>query len=163
MRRIEFLPDELIEIGRDRYEHADPAVRRRMEALWLKAKGEKHERVAELAGCSRPTVQRLLDTYLAGGLSAVRTYHWKAPVGALAPHRDLLAAEFDERPPHTTAEACERIEKLTGVRRSESRVREFMRDELGLGWRKTGAVPLPPKLSLPEHAAKQAAFLKDGA
>ena len=28
-------------------------------------------------------------------------------------HRELLAAEFRERPPHTTAEACERIEQLT--------------------------------------------------
>src|SRR5450432_3778581 len=163
MRRIEFSPDELSEIGRDRYGHANIAVRRRMEALWLKAKGERHERIADLAGLSRPTVQRLLDTFIAGGLAAVQTYHWKVPVSALAPHRDLLAAEFLERPPHTTAEACERIERLTKVRRSESRVREFMRDELDLRWRKTGAVPLPPKLSLPEHAAQQAAFLKDGA
>ena len=61
-----------------------------------------------------------------GGPAAVRTFHWKVPVSALAPHRDLLAAEFLERPPHTTAEACERIEQLTGVRRGESRVREFM-------------------------------------
>ena len=38
-----------------------------------------------------------------------------------------------------------------------------MRDELDLKWRKVGAVPLPPKLSLPEHAAQQAVFLKDGA
>ena len=31
-----------------------------------------------------------------------------------------------------------------------------------LKWQKVGAVPLPPKLTLPEHADKQAAFLKDG-
>ena len=162
MRRIEFSSDELREIERDRYEHADPAVRRRMEALWLKANGEKHRRIVELAGVSRPTVQRLLDTFIAGGLAAVRTYHWKVPVSALTPHRELLAKEFGECPPHTVAEACERIERLTGVRRGESRVREFLRDSLDLKWRKVGAVPLPPKLSLPEHAAQQAAFLKDG-
>ena len=161
MRRIEFSPDVLSEIGRDRFEHADVAVRRRMEALWLKAHGEKHRRIVELAGVSRPTMQRLLDTYLSGGLPAVRAFHWKVPVSALDPHRELLAAEFRERPPHTTAEARERIERLTQVRRSESRVREFMRDSLKLKWRKVGAVPLPPKLSLPEHAAQQAAFLKD--
>ena len=163
MRRIEFPPVVLSEIEQDRFEHADLAVRRRMEALWLKAHGEKHQRIADLAKLSRPTVQRLLDTYLSGGLAAVRTFHWKVPVSALDPHRSLLAAEFRERPPHTTAEACERIERLTKVRRSESRVREFLRDTLKLKWRKVGAVPLPPKLSLPEHAAQQAAFLKDGA
>lgn len=162
MRRIEFPPDVLSEIERDRFKHLDPAVQRRMEALWLKAHGEKHQRIAELAGVSRPTVQRLLDTYLSGGLPAVRTFHWKVPVSALDPHRPLLEAEFRERPPHTTAEACARIEQLTQVRRSETRVREFLRDTLNLRWRKVGAVPLPPKLTLSEHAAKQAAFLKDG-
>jgi transposase len=163
MRRIEFPPDVLREIERDRFRHLDPSVQRRMEVLWLKAKGEKHQRIAELAGSSRPTVQRLLDLYLAGGLAAVRAFHWKVPVSALEPYRLLLEAEFRERPPHTVAEACERIEQLTGARRSESRVREFLRDTLKLKWRKVGAVPLPPKLTLPEHAAQQAAFLKDGA
>ena len=163
MRHIDFSPDVLNEIKRDRFEHMDPAVQQRMEALWLKAHGETHERIAELAGTSRPTVQRLLDTYLTGGLAAVRTFHWKVPVSALEPHRSLLEEEFRKRPPHTVAEACQRIEQLTGVRRSETRVREFLRDRLNLRWRKVGAVPLPPKLTLPEHAAKQAAFLKDGA
>jgi transposase len=163
MRQIEFSPDVLNEIARDRFEDLDPAVQRRMEVLWLKAHGETHQRIAELAGLSRPTVQRLLDTYLSGGLSAVRTFHWKVPVSALEPYRLLLEEEFRQRPPHTTAEACERIEQLTHVRRSETRVREFLRDTLNLRWRKVGAVPLPPKLTLPEHAAKQAAFLKDGA
>ena len=163
MRRIEFSPDVLSEIERDRFHHLDPAVQRRMEVLWLKAKGEKHQRIAELAGASRPTVQRLLDMYISGGLAAVRTFHWKVPVSALDPHRPLLEAEFRQRPPHTTAEACQRIEQLTKVRRSETRVREFLRDTLKLKWRKVGAVPLPPKLTLPEHAAQQAAFLKDGA
>jgi transposase len=163
MRQIEFPPDVLNEIARDRFEDLDPPVQRRMEALWLKAHGETHERIAELAGLSRPTVQRLLDMYLSGGLAAVRTFHWKVPVSALEPYRLLLEEEFRQRPPHTTAEACQRIEQLTGVRRSETRVREFLRDTLKLKWRKVGAIPLPPKLTLPEHAARQAAFLKDGA
>jgi len=163
MRRIEFSQELLDEIERDRFNHIDPAVQRRMEVLWLKAHGETHQRIAELAGVSRPTVQRLLDIYVSGGLPAVRTFHWKVPVSALEPHRSLLEAEFRQRPPHTTAEACQRIEQLTHVRRSETRVREFLHDTLKLRWRKVGAVPLPPKLTLPEHAAKQAAFLKDGA
>jgi hypothetical protein len=70
MRRIEFSPEVLDEIERDRFQHLDPAVQRRMEVLWLKANGEKHQRIAELAGLSRPTVQRLLDMFLSGGLIA---------------------------------------------------------------------------------------------
>ena len=73
-----------------------------------------------------------------------------------------LEAEFRERPPRTVNEACRRIEELTGVRRNYTRVRLFLRDTLGLHWRKVGAVPVPPKFSVAEHAQKQAAFLKSG-
>ena len=79
----------------------------------------------QAAGVSRATVQRLLRAYTSGGLEAVRTFHWKTPESALTPHRPLLEEEFAERPPHTVGEACERIEKLTGVRRRPTRVREF--------------------------------------
>jgi transposase len=131
-----------------------------MEVLWLKAHAEPHEKIAKLAGLSRATVQRILDLYESGSLSAVRTFHWKVPVSGLTPHRPLLEAEFAAHPPHTVGEACERIEKLTGVRRGPTRVREFLRDTMDLRWRKVAAVPVPPKMTLEEHAARQADFLK---
>ena len=81
----------------------------------------------------------------------------------MAPHRPQLEAEFREQPPHTVAEACARIEQLTGVRRGPTQVRAFLRDTLGLRWRKVAAVPVPPRQTLAEHAANQAAFLKDRA
>ena len=163
MRHFEFPTTILDEIERDRFGHADPLVQRRMEVLWLKAHGQTHIEIAKLAGVSRATVQRLLDLYETGGLSAVRRFHWKTPLSALAPHRALLEAEFAARPPHTVGEACERIEQLTGVRRRPTRVREFIRDSLDLRWRKLAAVPVPPKQTLAEHAAHQADFLKHGA
>jgi len=96
MRHFEFSGEVLAEIERDRFYHPDPLVRRRMEVLWLKAHGETHERIAELAGLSRATVQRVLDLYEAGGISAARTFHRKVPVSALTPHRPLLEAEFGQ-------------------------------------------------------------------
>ena len=161
MRQFEFPEDVLARIDHDRFEHAAPAVRRRMEMLWLKAHDEKHERIAELSGVTRPTVQRVLDLYQEGGLAGAQAYHWNMPVSALAEHRATLAAEFERQPPHTTAEACQRIEKLTGVKRGPTQVRQFLHDELHLRWRKTAAVPVPPKQTLAEHAATQAAFLKE--
>lgn len=163
MRHFEFSGDVLAEIERDRFRHPDPLVQRRMEVLWLKAHGERHVRIAELAGLSRATVQRVLDQYETGGVQAVRTFYWHVPTSELTPHQSLLEGEFRRRPPHTVAEACERIEQLTGVRRGPTRVREFLRETMGLRWRKVAAVPVPPKQTLPEHAATQAAFLKDGA
>ena len=163
MRHFDFPPTVLSEIAHDRFQHVDPLVQRRMEILWLKAHGQEHALIAQLAGVSRPTVQRVLDLYEAGGLPAVRRFHWKTRPSALAAHRPLLEAEFMTRPPHTVGEACQRIAQLTGVQRGPTQVRQFLRETLGLGWRKVAAVPVPPKQTLAEHAAHQAAFLKDGA
>ena len=60
-----------------------------------------------------------------------------------------------------TSGRAEYIEQQTGVRRGLSQVRHFLKDRLGLRWRKTGAIPVPPKKTIPEHAREQAAFLRD--
>jgi transposase len=162
MRTFSF-PDEVRRrLARERFHHPDPCVQQRMEIVWLKCHGERHERIAELADASRSTVQRTLTRYAKGGLDALRTSDRESPTGALAEHRESLEAEFRDRPPRTVNEACRRIEELTGVQRKYTRVRLFLRDTLGLRWRKVGAVPVPPKLSVEEHAQKQAGFLKSG-
>jgi transposase len=163
MRRFIFTEEVQQALAKDRYHHPDPRVQQRMEIVLLKSKGETHERIAELAGVSRRTVQRVLDVFEEEGLDGLRKFHWHGQTSALTPHRDSLEAEFCTRPPHTVSEACRRIEELTGVRRKETRVRKFLRETLKLSWRKVAAVPVPPKLTVEEHAKKQAAFLKSGA
>jgi len=163
MRRFQFTDEERRAIVHERFYHPNPRVQQRMEILWLKHHGESHERIAELAAVSRRTVQRVLDVFGTGGREAIRQFHEKGRANKLAPHRTSLETEFRERPPKVVAEACDRIEQLTGVRRRPTQVRHFLRETLGLRWRKVAAIPVPPKKSVPEHAATQAAFLKDGA
>lgn len=163
MRRFIFTEEVQQALAKERYQHPDPRVQQRMEIVLLKSKGETHARIAELAGTSRRTVQRVLDVFEKENLDGLRKFHWHGQTSALTPHQESLEAEFRERPPHTVSEACQRIEELTGVRRKETRVRKFLRDTLQLSWRKVAAVPVPPKLTVEEHAKKQAAFLKSGA
>jgi transposase len=158
-----FSDDTMEAIGRERYQHPDPRVQERMEILWLKGKGEPHERIAELANVSRSTVQRTLRIYAAKGVEGVRMFGWKSPVSALTPHKETIEAEFRERPPHTIQEAVVRIEALTGVQRKASRVRKFLKETLGMKCLKVAAVPVPPKKSVEEHARTQESFLKSGA
>lgn len=162
MRRFEFTEKQRQAIQYERYRHPDPNVQKRMEILALKMHGETHQRIAVLAGVSRSTVQRVLDLFWQGGLEKVRQFQWHIPTSDLAGHAETLAEEFRRRPPHTVAEACRRIEELTGIRRGREQVRLFLKDHLGLSWRKTAAIPIPPKQTLPEHAARQADFLKSG-
>jgi transposase len=149
-------------IARDRYQHPDPRVQERMEILWLKSKNETHERIAELANVSRSTVQRTLRIYAANGRDGVRSFGWKGQPSALTPHRGTIEDAFRKHPPHTAHEAARRIEELTGVRRKPSRVRKFLKEDLGMKCLKVAPIPVPPKSSVEEHARTQAAFLKGG-
>ena len=162
MRHFDFPDDVLEEIQRDRFQHPTRLVQERMEILWLKAHGISHAHIAELSCAARSTVQRTLDLYVHGGLEAVRRVPRRVPASALVAHRAALADEFEARPPQTLGEARERIARLTNIYRSRTQVWEFLRKELGLRCRKVAAIPLPPKRTAPEHAATQAAFLKDG-
>ena len=150
MRRFDFTDEQLRAIARDRFQHVDPRVPRRNEMLWLKSQGETHERIAPLAEVSRRTVPRLFDLFAAGGLEAVRQFYELGRANGLAPHRLSVEAEFLERPPRIVAEACDRIERLTDVRRRPTQVRQFLRTTLGLKRRKVVAIPVPPKKSVAE-------------
>jgi transposase len=164
MRPTYSFPEAVVEaIARDRYHHPDPRVQKRMEILWLKSKGEPHWRIAELAHVSRSTVQRALRIYAAEGLDGVGSFGWKGQPSALAPHRTAIEAAFREHPPHTAHEAARRIEALTGVRRKLSRVRTFLKNDLGMKCLKVAPIPVPPKKTVEEHARTQANFLKSGA
>jgi transposase len=147
-------------IAHDRYHHPDPRVQQRMEILWLKSRNEPHWRIADLARVSRSTVQRTLRIYAAEGLDGVRSFGWKGQPSALTPHAASIEAAFREHPPHTAHEAARRIEEMTGVRRKVSRVRKFLKDDLGMKCLKVAPIPVPPKKSVEEHARTQADFLK---
>jgi transposase len=68
---------------------------------------------------------------------------------------------FLKHPPRSAKQARARIEEQTGLRRGLSQVRHFLKDRLGLRWRKTGAIPVPPKKTVEEHARDQARFLRE--
>ena len=83
----------------------------------------------------------------------------KGRTGSLEAHRELLAESFREQPASSVAEAADRIEQLTGIRRGLSQTRLFLK-KLGLRWQRMAAIPVPPK-SAAEHVAKQQRFLAD--
>jgi transposase len=161
MRTTSFSEADLRAIAHDRYHHPDPRVQQKMEVLWLKTHGLPHDRIAAYAGVPRRTVQRYLRDYRTGGLDRLRRCCWHQPSGALAEHEASLEEYFWEHPPRSAKHARAIIEQRTGVRRGLTQVRHFLRDRLALRWRKVGAVPVPPKKAVEEHARVQADFLRD--
>lgn len=55
-------------------------------------------------------------------------------------HKEKIEADFTTCPPHTVSEAQSRIEQLSGIKRSQTQIRKFLR-RIGLKSRKTAIVP----------------------
>ena len=122
-----FSGDDLSALSDQRYSHPDPKVQQRFEALWLISQGETQKRPGQLAGVSQATVERNVSLFRTKGLAGLRKFHWVKPVSDLERHRPSLEESFLQAPPHTVAEACRRIEEMTGVKREETPMRAFLK------------------------------------
>lgn len=142
--RVELTEEQQRIVNEERESHPNVRVRQRMLVLWTLQCGLTREKAAEVAGLGRATVERIVAAFRDGGLDAVRQWNVKGPKSELAAYRDLIRESFEKEPARTIAEAADRIEKLTGIRRGPTQVRKFLKS-LGLKWQRMRAIPLPPK------------------
>ncbi len=142
--RIALTDDEQAVVNAERDAHPDAHVRRKMLVLWLLHCGLTRAKAAEVAGLGRATVQRYVAAYRDGGLDGLRRWDVIGPVSDLAAHTEAIRDVPDQAPVRTVAEACDRIEALTGIRRQPTQVRVFLAG-LGFRWRRVRAIPVPPK------------------
>ena len=127
MTRLTFTEEEQQALHRERFEHPHPRVQQRMEVLWLISQGIVYALVARLAGVSEATVDRYVAVCRQGGLEALRELNWGGGGSELLDHRDSLEESFRRNPPHTVAEACQRIKDETGLERGPTQVRAFLK------------------------------------
>jgi transposase len=146
--RIELSEDQQRIVNAERDGHPAAHVRRKMLFLWTCHCGADRETAAKVAGVSRATGERYVAAYREGGLDGLRRWAVKGPVSDLAAHAEAIAAELTARPARTVAEAIDRIEQMTGLRRGPTQTRKFLAS-LGFTWQRTRAVPVPPKKTWP--------------
>jgi transposase len=128
MTKLAFSEAEQQALHKERFEHPHPRVQQRMEALWLISQGLVYAEAARLAGVSEATIDRYVAIYRQGGLEALRELQWgKSCVSELMEHKDSLEELFRRNPPHTVAEACQRIKDETGIERKPTQVRAFLK------------------------------------
>lgn len=128
--QLKFTPELVAEIRYQRFNHLVPIVQRRMETLLLKAHGLSHEQIEEIVGVSGNTIREYFDLYQAGGIEKLKEINYNKPEGELVKYIVSLEAYFRENPPASIKEAQKEIEEITGVKRSETQVREFLKKNL---------------------------------
>ena len=127
MARLVFSNEERQALRRERFEHPHPRVQRRMDVLWFISLGETYSNAARLGDVSEATVDRYVAVYRERGIEGLKQFDWTGATSELVAHRDSLEELFRANPPHTTAEACQRIEEATGVKRGLTQVRKFLK------------------------------------
>ena len=125
--QLEITPEILEELRYQRFRHLVPLVQRRMETILLKAYNLPHAQIAEMVGITENTVRDYFELYQAGGLEKLKEIHYYQPQSELKEHIVSLEAYFREHPPATIKQAQHEVEVITGIKRSESQVGEFLK------------------------------------
>jgi len=99
-----------------------------------------YETVALLVGICRDTVTTYIRYYNTGGLEQIYKVGYGTNKSELEKYTDSLLDYFEEHPPHSINEAILNIKDLTGLERSPSAVKAWMKRH-GLRYRKTGQIP----------------------
>jgi len=127
MLRVTILPEDIETIQHDRYYHPQPHIMMRMHALALHHEGESAARIAKLLGRDPRTIRTCLNTYRDGGLKAVYEYKKHKRESELDAYGELIEKELEKRPPQSAKEAGAIIERLTGIKRSPTQIRTFLK------------------------------------
>ena len=141
MLKLTFSQAEARVLAHERFHHPHPHVRRKMEALWLKSQGLAHHEIARLAGVSGKTLRSYLQEYVEGGVTRLKEVRFRQPQSELVVHQEAIVAYLQAHPPASINEAIDAIRELTGLSRSPTQVRLFLKEKCGMKRLKTGTLP----------------------
>lgn len=140
MLKINFTPAEISQLHYERYHHPHPQVQRKMEVIYLKSQGITHQKICRLCQITKTTLTKYIRQYQLGGVEELKNLGYTGRPSQLNQHSDSLKEYFKNHPPSTVAEASEAIERMTGIKRSPTQIRAFLK-RLGLRCLKVGFVP----------------------
>jgi transposase len=141
MLQINISETEIQRLNYERFHYPCPIVQKRIHIIYFKSvTNMSNTMIGQLAGVHRHCVKHWIDTYQNQGFESLLQFKYGTNKSELESHCESIIKTFTESPPMSACEAKSRIEKLTGISRSPSQIREFMKRH-GLHYLKTGHVP----------------------
>ncbi len=154
MIQLSFSAEEIEQLHYERFHHPHPRVQQKMEALYLKSQGYPHQEIARLVRVTKPTLLSYLRDYETGGIAKLKELTFYRPQSELKQHQQTLEAYFRAHPPKTLAQACAKVEELTGIVRSREQVRVFLKS-MGMRCRRVGVLPAKADVEAQEECVKK--------
>jgi transposase len=93
----------------------------------LLAFGVERKVIKEVFGASEVTLCKYNAAIKAGTPEIIFEQNYNRPQSELEKHKEEIYADFDKNPPSTRREAAARIEKMTGIKRSITRIGKFVK------------------------------------
>ncbi len=125
----------------ERYSYPCMLVQKRLTAILIKATTTySHKEIAQLSDISLNSVTNYIHLWNKEGYEGILKVGYGTNKSELEAHNESLLTYFEKHPPHTANEAVYRIKELTGLNRSPTQVREWMKRH-ELKYRKTGQIP----------------------
>jgi len=141
MLQIKLSLTEIKRLNYERFHYPCPTVQKRIHAVYMKATSKSSNTViGKFAGLHRHAVSKCIHAYEQGGFESLCQFYYGTNKSILENHSVSILKSFNQRPPMNTNEAKVRIEEMTGISRSPTQVRTFMKRH-GLCYIKTGHIP----------------------
>ena len=132
---------EIQELKYERFHYPCPIVQKRLTAVFLSATVESSvSTIGLMSGLHRHSVNHWVKVYQTEGLGSLYKVHYGTNQSELEHHVESIIQSFTQEPPMSAREAKSRIEDMTGINRSPSQVRTFMKKH-GLRYIKMGHIP----------------------
>lgn len=142
MLTIEVPLEEIPLLRYEKYHHPILTVQKRAEIILLLTTAPHLSRgaIASQVDVCRNTVTNTIKRYQQGGLTGLTQVNFRGTQSELSPYEDSLVAYFEKNPVSSVSEAITKIEELTGITKSPTRVRDWMR-KVGMKYQKTAQIP----------------------
>jgi transposase len=129
MKKIQLIitKEEIEKLNRIRLTSSISKERQKASAIYWRAKGKTEKQIQEITELSVVTIIRHIKKYNELGFAYLKENNYKGNISELEALSALILADFNRQCPKTIAEACARIEKLTGIKRSETRITVFLK------------------------------------
>jgi len=124
----------------ERYNHPHPRVMLKMDVVYLKSLALENDLVCKITGVCGNTMREYMKQYIEGGIERLKEVNFYRPNSELAEHSGTIEKYFTDNPPSSISLASAKIEELTGIKRSETQIRKFLKS-LKFRYTKTGSVP----------------------
>lgn len=140
MSGLKFSEEDRKILNYERFHHPHPRVQLKMEVLWLKSQNLPVKLICKLANISPNTSRTYCKQYQSGGVERLKEINFNQPKSELESHQMAIRQYLELNPPANVNQAAQQIEKLTGIKRSPSQIRKFLKS-IGMRCLKVGAIP----------------------